>query len=182
MMDEWDTDHVIHERSRLQHSYLLGYSLHRKTRKAYCLTLDWVHQCCPTAVLHIHPRPCLNKHGYLILISWYRTGYRWSPVRTLPVAPSWCDLGRCPRRVVVIKLRRTSALHWNTSQRMMWWSCAVFVVLQQDWDTREPIVVHLVAATLPVTSKRREIRQYRRKGDVSCSHNLRMSLWNLLIP
>ena len=24
---------------------------------------------------------------------WHRTGSRWSPVRTLPVAPLWCDLG-----------------------------------------------------------------------------------------
>ena len=30
------------------------------------------------------------------------------PVRTLPVAPLWCDLGRCSRTVVVIKLWRTS--------------------------------------------------------------------------
>ena len=40
---------------------------------------------------------------------WRRTGYRWSPVWTLPVAPLWCDLGRCSRTVVVIKLRQTSA-------------------------------------------------------------------------
>ena len=40
---------------------------------------------------------------------WYRTGYRWSPVRTLSVAPLWCDLGCYSRTVVVIKLRRTSA-------------------------------------------------------------------------
>ena len=24
---------------------------------------------------------------------WHRTGSHWSPVRTLPVAPLWCDLG-----------------------------------------------------------------------------------------
>ena len=41
---------------------------------------------------------------------WHKTGYRWSPVRTIPVAPLWCDLGRCSRTVVVIKLRRISAL------------------------------------------------------------------------
>ena len=29
---------------------------------------------------------------------WHRIGYRWSPVRTLPVAPLWCDLGRCPEQ------------------------------------------------------------------------------------
>ena len=40
---------------------------------------------------------------------WNRTGYHWSPVRTLLVAPLWCDLGCCSRTVVVIKLRRTSA-------------------------------------------------------------------------
>ena len=27
---------------------------------------------------------------------WHRTGSRWSPVRTLPVAPLWCDLGFFP--------------------------------------------------------------------------------------
>ena len=29
---------------------------------------------------------------------WHRTGSRWSPVRTLPVAPLWCDLGFVPNR------------------------------------------------------------------------------------
>ena len=37
---------------------------------------------------------------------WHRTGSRWSPVRTLPVAPLWYS----SRTVVEIKLRRTSAL------------------------------------------------------------------------
>ena len=32
-----------------------------------------------------------------------------SPVRTLPVAPLWCDLGFCSRTVVAIKVRRTPA-------------------------------------------------------------------------
>ena len=27
---------------------------------------------------------------------WHRTGSCWSPVRTLPVAPLWCDLGLVP--------------------------------------------------------------------------------------
>ena len=27
---------------------------------------------------------------------WHRIGSRWSPVRTLPVAPLWCDLGFVP--------------------------------------------------------------------------------------
>ena len=27
---------------------------------------------------------------------WHRTGNRWYPVRTLPVAPLWCDLGFVP--------------------------------------------------------------------------------------
>ena len=27
---------------------------------------------------------------------WHRTGSRWSSVRTLPVAPLWCDLGFFP--------------------------------------------------------------------------------------
>ena len=40
---------------------------------------------------------------------WHRIGSRWSPVRSLPVAPLWCDLVFFPT-VVVIKLRRTSAL------------------------------------------------------------------------
>ena len=44
---------------------------------------------------------------------WHRTGYRCSPVRTLPVAPLWCDLRRCSRTAVVIKLRRTPALQAN---------------------------------------------------------------------
>ena len=35
---------------------------------------------------------------------WHRTGCHRSPIRTLPVAPLWCDLGFCSRTVVVIKL------------------------------------------------------------------------------
>ena len=27
---------------------------------------------------------------------WHRAGSRWFPVRTLPVAPLWCDLGFVP--------------------------------------------------------------------------------------
>ena len=27
---------------------------------------------------------------------WHRAGSRWSPARTLPVAPLWCDLGFFP--------------------------------------------------------------------------------------
>ena len=27
---------------------------------------------------------------------WHRTGSHWSPIRTLPVAPLWCDLGFVP--------------------------------------------------------------------------------------
>ena len=36
---------------------------------------------------------------------WHRTGYHWLPVQILLVAPFWCDLGRCSRTVVVIKLQ-----------------------------------------------------------------------------
>ena len=32
----------------------------------------------------------------LVSWQWHRTGSRWSPVRTLPVAPLWCDLGFVP--------------------------------------------------------------------------------------
>ena len=37
----------------------------------------------------------LHKHLYMSCPSWqwHRTGSSWSPVRTLPVAPLWCDLG-----------------------------------------------------------------------------------------
>ena len=35
---------------------------------------------------------------------WHGTGCRRSPVRTLPVAPLWCDLGFCSRTVVVMKI------------------------------------------------------------------------------
>ena len=48
-----------------------------------------------------------------------RTGNRWSPVRTLPVVPLWCDLGRCSLTVVVIKLLLTSALEGNMLKKML---------------------------------------------------------------
>ena len=62
------------------------------------------------------PIPFLSPLPILFLAmscpSWqrHRAGYRWSPVWTLPVAPLWCDLGLWSQTVVVIKLRRTSAL------------------------------------------------------------------------
>ena len=37
---------------------------------------------------------------------WHRTGSRWSPVRTLLVAPLWCDLG-----FVAIKNKAAANLH-----------------------------------------------------------------------
>ena len=39
-----------------------------------------------------------NSHmsWYMSCPSWHRTGSSWSPVRTLPVAPLWCDLGFVP--------------------------------------------------------------------------------------
>ena len=53
---------------------------------------------------------------------WHRTGSRWFPVRTLPVAPLWCDLGFVlnsrgnkaaenlrPRVTVTIKTNRAAA-------------------------------------------------------------------------
>ena len=49
---------------------------------------------------------------------WQRTGYCWSPVRPLPVAPLWCELGSFSRTVVVIKLRRTSAFKFIHSESM----------------------------------------------------------------
>ena len=52
---------------------------------------------------------------------WHRTGYSWSPVQILPVAPLWCDLGRCSRTVVVIKLRWNSALQYMTIHTSMYW-------------------------------------------------------------
>ena len=36
-----------------------------------------------------------EKKGCFIY-KWHRTGSSWSPVRTLPVAPVWCDLGFFP--------------------------------------------------------------------------------------
>ena len=44
---------------------------------------------------------------------WHRTGSRWSPVRTLPVAPLWCDLGFVPNsrgNKAAANLRPCSAL------------------------------------------------------------------------
>ena len=56
-----------------------------------------------------------NAYSYLLFRDvcpswqWHRTGNRWFPVRTLQVAPLWCDLGHSSRTVAVIKLRRISA-------------------------------------------------------------------------
>ena len=49
------------------------------------------------AEIHLHYRglfPCIGMS--CPSWQWHRTGSRWSPVRTLPVAPLWCDLGFVP--------------------------------------------------------------------------------------
>ena len=46
---------------------------------------------------------------------WHRTGSSWSPVRILPVAPLWCDLGFAPNsrdNKAAANLRPTSLLHY----------------------------------------------------------------------
>ena len=39
---------------------------------------------------------------------WHRTGSSWSPVRTLPVAPLWCDLGFVPNSLGNSEVDQTS--------------------------------------------------------------------------
>ena len=63
-----------------------------------------VHHCCA----HRLGRPAQSQlsdwEGYNVCLlgmscpdwQWHRTGSRWSPIRTLPVAPLWCDLGFSP--------------------------------------------------------------------------------------
>ena len=63
---------------------------------------------------------------------WHGTGYSWSQVQTRPVAPLWCDLGRCSQTVVVIKLLQTSAFN------------AQLAILKDGSLT--PIFLHLVAS------------------------------------
>ena len=46
---------------------------------------------------------------------WHRAGSRWSPVRTLPVAPLWCDLGFVPNsrgNKAAANLRPITACHF----------------------------------------------------------------------
>ena len=68
----------------------------------------------------------------------HRTGYRRSPVWTLPMAPFWCDLGCCSRTV---ELRRTSAitakdlrLPVNTvrSEPWSWWITSDHWLIMMD--------------------------------------------------
>ena len=47
---------------------------------------------------------------------WHRTGSCWSSVRTLPVAPLWCDLGFVPNsrgNKAAANLRPMLCLSWN---------------------------------------------------------------------
>ena len=39
-------------------------------------------------------------------------------IQTLPLAPLWCDLGRCSRTVVVIKLQQTSGSSYEGFGRL----------------------------------------------------------------
>ena len=50
---------------------------------AYCLI---AYICVSVLIVHI----------YYPSWQWHRTGSQWFPVRTLPVAPLWCDLGFVP--------------------------------------------------------------------------------------
>ena len=50
---------------------------------------------------------------------WHRTGSRWFPVRTLPVAPLWCDLGFVPNSRGN-KAAQTSALEYLELQYFLY--------------------------------------------------------------
>ena len=92
--------HLLHPVVKLR--VVVDAACHRRAR----------HECsCVFACMHrdLRIRGVVGNTQKGCLVQVYRTGYRWSPVRTLPVAPLWCDLGFCSRTVVVIKLRRTSA-------------------------------------------------------------------------
>ena len=71
---------------------------------------------CFTTKSLLHIIASLLHHYYYIITSWqwHRTGSRWSPDRTLPVAPLSCDLGFVPNsrgNKAAANLRPTSLLH-----------------------------------------------------------------------
>ena len=69
---------------------------------------------------------------------WHRTRYSWSPVWTLQVAPLWCDLGRCSRTVMVIKL---------------WWTSAfIYHLKKRPWQVRISRDIHTLTPLLPSAS------------------------------
>ena len=56
---------------------------------------------------------------------WHRTGSRWFPVRTLPVAPLWCDLGFVPNsrgNKAAANLRPRENLTKSGIDTAGWWS------------------------------------------------------------
>ena len=67
---------------------------------------------------------------------WHRTGYLWSPVWTLPVAPLWCDLGHFSWTVVVITLRQISACSEvvNMSERLSEIQIPEGFASDKDWQ------------------------------------------------
>ena len=83
---------------------------------------------------------CTCKYEFIYFIGmscpswqWRGTGYRSSPVRTLPVAPWWCNLGRCSRTVAAIKLLSvlwTSAFSWFCPFHVHVWILGQFIIYE----------------------------------------------------
>ena len=93
---------------------------------------------------------------------WHRTGSRWSPVRTLPVAPLWCDLGFFPNSrgdKAAANLRPTVG---SLFEPYLWRPCGVTwdIVPEQSWSLVTVMLVRLYswqllprAVTLPWLSE-----------------------------
>ena len=69
---------------------------HPRNRKICRAVRRNVLKNCQTAADPASPSVVLEIFGGAPALFKHRTGYRWSPVRTLPVAPLWCDLRRRP--------------------------------------------------------------------------------------
>ena len=94
--------------------------------------------------------------------SWqrHRTGSRWSPVRTLPVAPLWCDLGFVPNsrgNKAAANLRPISICDRNSAQCKDWDVFSQWAIQILQFHCRYVTWVKITYSFLKILSRRLKV-------------------------
>ena len=145
----------------------------------------------PASVIHFFWKHALQR--IMIGMScpswqWHRAGYSWSPVRTLPVALLWCNLGlrslllnsrgnkavATPRLIMI----GVEGLHLLCFETLSWWlessssvytyPCTQIILgLQSRYNLYNPLVSLTMQVRQPM-----QVRQYRKRKPLTLVHFL----------